>query len=198
MTKDKHGGNDHRNQDEEHKHEHRQTHNEDQAHQHPQSQHQGASADPGQGSDELTELRQKIAELTEALQHERADATNMRRRHDEQMAGLRTIVKAGVVRDLLPVIDNFERALKHVPKELEGNEYIKGVQGVVKQFEKTLDGLGVERIKTVDEPFDPAFHEAVQMEEGEGDREVVSEELQSGYILGNEVIRHAMVKVKLQ
>jgi molecular chaperone GrpE len=146
----------------------------------------------------VKELEQQIAELTEALQRERADAMNLRRRHDEQMASLKSLVKASVVGDLLPVIDNFERALKHVPQELEGNDFTKGVQGVVKQFEKTLAGLGVEKIKTVGEPFDPNLHEAVSMEEGDGTQEVVTSELQAGYKLGPEVIRHAMVKVKMQ
>jgi molecular chaperone GrpE len=144
------------------------------------------------------ELEQQIAELTEALQRERADVINIRRRHDEQMASLKNIVKAGVVRDLLPAIDNLERALKHVPKDIEKHDYVKGVSGVVKQFEKTLSDLGVAKIKTVDEPFDPKFHEAVSMEDDGGHTEIVSEELQPGYTLGDEVIRHAMVKVKLQ
>lgn len=144
---------------------------------------------------EAQEQQSRIEELTNALQRERADATNLRRRHDEEMTGLRDRVKAHVVRDLLPVIDNFERALKHVPDELKDNDYVKGVQGVVKQFEKTLADIGVERIKTVGEPFDPHLHEAVSMEEGNGNEEVVSEELQSGYRLGDEVIRHAMVRV---
>jgi len=141
---------------------------------------------------------QQIAELTEALQRERADATNLRRRYEEQIAGLQGVVKAGVIRDLLPVIDNFERALKHVPADLEDNDYIKGVQGVVKQFEKTLEQIGVTRIKTVGEPFDPRLHGAVSMEDGEGTQEVVSEELQAGYQLADEVIRHAMVRVTMQ
>lgn len=153
--------------------------------------------DDSQATD-VVALQQQIAELTDALQRERADVTNVRRRHEEQIAGLKNIVKAGVVRDLLPVIDNFERALKHVPAELEDNDYVKGVQGVVKQFEKTLADLGVERIKTVGEPFDPKFHEAISMEDGDGATEVVSEELQAGYALGDEIIRHAMVRVKVQ
>ena len=144
----------------------------------------------------IEEFQTKLVELTEALQRERADAENLRRRHGEEMAALRTRLKAGVVEELLPAIDNFERALKHVPAELEGNDYIKGVQGVVKQFEKTLSDMGVERIKTVGEPFDPALHEAVSMEEGEGGQEIVSDELQAGYRIGNDVIRHAMVRVK--
>jgi len=147
---------------------------------------------------DVAALEQQIAELTDALQRERADATNIRRRHDEQITGLRSAVKAHVVRDLLPIVDNFERALKHVPAELEGNDFVKGVQGVVKQFEKTLADLGVERIATVGAPFDPRYHEAVSMEEGDGAEEVVSEELQAGYKVGDEVIRHAMVRVKTQ
>lgn len=146
----------------------------------------------------VKELQEKVDTLTEALQRERADSSNIRRRHDEQIAGLRNVVKAGVVKDLLPVVDNFERALKHVPAELEANDYVKGVQGVVKQFEKTLEQLGVQRIATVGELFDPTLHEAISMEEGDGTTEVVSEELQSGYILGEEVIRHAMVRVTTQ
>ena len=138
---------------------------------------------------------EKIAELTDALQRERADAVNIRRQHQEQITSLRTIVKVDVVKDLLPIIDNFERALKHVPADLTDNDYVKGVNGVVKQFEKTLSDMGVERIKTAGEPFNPELHEAVSAEEGDGE-EVVCEELQAGYMLDDEVIRHAMVRVK--
>lgn len=144
----------------------------------------------------IKQLESQLEELTLALQRERADAVNLRRRHEEEIASLRTRLKANVIGELLPVIDNFERALKHVPKELEGNDYVKGVQGVVKQFDATLADMGVERIKTVGERFDPTLHEAVSMAEGEGRQEVVSEELQAGYRLGDNVIRHAMVRVK--
>jgi molecular chaperone GrpE len=157
----------------------------------------------------IARLERQIAELTEALQRERADATNLRRRHDEQIAQLKNVVKANVVRDLLPVIDNFERSLKHTPKEegqaskAKGQEnsklldWIDGVTKILKQFEKALAGLGVEKIKTVGELFDPRYHEAVSMEDGDGTHEIVAEELQSGYKLGDDVIRHAMVKVKM-
>ena len=144
---------------------------------------------------ELNEYEQQIQQLTDALQRERADVINVRRQHDEQMTNLRSIIKSNVIRELLPVIDNFERALRHVPDELKDNGYIEGVQGVVKQFEDTLQSMGVARIETVDAPFDPTYHEAVSMEEGDGDTEVVSEELQAGYKIGTDVIRHAMVRV---
>lgn len=145
--------------------------------------------------EEVEVLEQQVADLTEALQRERADVINVRRRHEEQLTTLKTLVKSQVIEELLPVIDNFERALKHVPSELADNDYIKGVQGVVKQFEKTLTDIGVERIKTVGEVFNPQLHEAVGIDDGEGETEVVSEELQAGYKLGDQILRHAMVKV---
>jgi molecular chaperone GrpE len=146
----------------------------------------------------LAELQQKIGELTEALQRERADAENLRRRTQEEKSRLGEFYKAMVIQELLPALDNLERAFKHSPKELKNNDYVKGVQGVLKQFEQSFAQLGVKRIKTVGEVFDPRLHEAVHLEEGDGTVEVVCEELQPGYLMGDEVIRHAMVKVKME
>lgn len=142
------------------------------------------------------ELAREVADLTEALQRERADVINIRRRHEEQISNLKTTVKAQIVRELLPAIDNLERALKHAPKDIKDHDYVKGVSGVVKQFEKALSDLGVVKIETVGHAFDAHLHEAVSMEDGGGNKEIVCEELQSGYRLGDEVIRHAMVKVR--
>jgi molecular chaperone GrpE len=150
------------------------------------------------GNKKSEELEQKIEELTNALQRERADSINLRRRVEEDRSKLADVYKSSVVRDLLPAIDNLERALKHAPKDLKDHDYVKGVQGVVKQFNKALEELGVKKIKAVGEEFNPKYHEAVGVEDGDGDIEVVCEELQSGYQLGNEIIRHAFVKVKME
>jgi len=163
--------------------------------------------DRGQKPDKFQELQQQVAELTEVLQRERADSLNLRRRVEEERAGMSDYYKAAIIRELLPAIDNLERALIHVPKDLKNHNYVKGVQGVAKQFEQCFKQLGVERIKTVGEHFDPHLHEAVHMDlsseasakEGDGgEHEVITEELQAGYKLGDEVIRHALVKVKKQ
>jgi molecular chaperone GrpE len=146
----------------------------------------------------IEELEKQVQDITEALQRERADSTNLRRRTEEEKSKLSDFYKANVIRAILPALDNLERALKHTPKDLKDHDYVKGVQGVVKQFEKTLSELGVEKIKAENEKFDPKYHEAVGMEEGDGDVEVVAEELQAGYTLGDEVIRHAFVKVKME
>lgn len=146
-------------------------------------------------------LQKQIEDLTFALQRERADSQNLRRRHEEQIGSLKNMVKAAVVSDLLPAIDNLELALKHTPKDLDGHDYVKGVQGVAKQFDKALTDLGVERIKSIGEVFDPKLHEAVMFEDdGEtlGTDEIVYEELQPGYKIGDEIIRHARVKVRME
>ena len=144
----------------------------------------------------LAQLEQQIGELTEALQRERADAANIRRRAEEDRLQLANFYKAMVVRELLPALDDLERALAHTPKDIVGHDYVKGVQSVCKRFEKALGDIGVKRIKTVGQPFNPRFHEAISMEDAGGKKEIVSEELQAGYILGDEIIRHAMVRVK--
>ncbi len=140
-----------------------------------------------------------IQSLTEALQRERADSVNMRRQNELALANARNMGVLKVIRELLPAIDSLERSLLHVPKELEGNDYVKGVEAVIKQFQHIFSSLGIERIKTVGMPFDPRYHEAIHLDDStEGSKEVVSEELQAGYMVGDEVVRHAMVNVKLE
>jgi len=144
------------------------------------------------------QLAKENAELNNAMLRERADAMNVRKRAEDEKLKLGSYYKALVVKELLPTIDNFERALKSVPKELESNDYIKGIESIVKQFAATLNKLGVERIKTVGEVFNPELHEAVTMDEGDGKEEIVTEELQSGYTMSGEVLRHSMVRVSLK
>lgn len=143
-------------------------------------------------------LNEQINLLTEALQRERADVTNIRRRHEEEKNKLSSYYKAMIVTSFLPVIDNFDRSLKHIPEDLADNNYIKGITGIIKQFEDILSSLGVKKIETVGHDFNPAYHEAVSVEGDEGDQEIVVEELQSGYKIDDEIIRPAMVKVKRQ
>lgn len=141
-------------------------------------------------------LQKQLAEANDAMLRERADAMNIRKRADEEKIKLGSFYKGLVVKEILPVIDNFERSLKSIPEDLQDNEYIKGIKGIIEQFEETLRKLGVEKIRTVGNPFDPELHQAVTVEEGGEGEEIVSGELQSGYRMDKEIIRHAMVKVK--
>lgn len=143
------------------------------------------------------EAAQQIGELTTHLQRLQAEFDNYRRRVADQQAAVLNLAKEDVVRQVLPLIDNVDRALAHVPAELEDNAWAKGVAGVAKQAADTFAGMGVVKVETIGQPFDHNTMEAIAAE-GEGDKEVVSEELQAGYKLGDKVIRPAMVKVTRQ
>lgn len=143
---------------------------------------------------------QEIADLTADLQRTRADFENFRKRMEAEKSQARHDGAAKATTELLPVIDTIERAIVHIPQDIAEHQWVKGVAGIVKQLDKTLSGLGVQRIDaTAGVPFDPELHQAVQMDEdAEGDDEVIAEELQPGYILHGKPVRYAMVKVTRQ
>lgn len=142
------------------------------------------------------EYEQKLGELTLDLQRTRADFENYRKRAETEKAMARANGRIGAISQLLPVIDTIERAIVHVPEELKDNAWASGIVSLSKKLEKSLTDLGVKRIDAKPgTPFNPEFHEAVQFDESDGEHEVVAEELQAGYMLGDDVLRHSMVKV---
>ena len=143
------------------------------------------------------ELEQQVAELTADLQRTRADFENYRKRSEADKAATYQHGQAAAILKLLPVIDNIERAISHTPDELKDNKWAQGITSLVKNLEKSLEGLNVKRIAAnKGDEFNPDLHEAIQFDEDtEGDKEVIADELQAGYLLNGQPIRHAMVKV---
>lgn len=138
----------------------------------------------------------KIAELTNDLQRMRADFENYRKRVEQEKNSARYAGRMSVISQILPVVDNIDRALANMPKELSGNAWSEGVALLPKNLEKALTNMGVKKINS--RPgvmFDPNKHEAVQMDDADGETEVIAEELQAGYMLDDSVLRPAMVKV---
>lgn len=150
--------------------------------------------------DESNELEQQLGELTIDLQRTRADFENYRKRVEQEKTAARTAGQASAIVKLLPVIDNIERAIAHQPAELADNKWAQSVAGLMKNLDKSLESLNLQRIvATPGTAFNPELHEAIQFdEEAEGDQEVIAEELQAGYLLSGQPIRHAMVKVTRQ
>lgn len=146
------------------------------------------------------ELEQQIEELTADLQRTRADFENYRKRVDAEKLAAREKGQSTTILKLLPVIDNIERAITHMPAELHENKWAQGIAGLVKHLEKALEALNLKRIiATPGTAFNPELHEAIQFDEdAEGEHEVIAEELQAGYMIGGHPIRHAMVKVTRQ
>ncbi len=146
------------------------------------------------------EFEQQLGELTLDLQRTRADFENYRKRVDAEKAAAREAGQSSAILKLLPVIDNIERAVVYMPEELKDNKWAQSVAGLVKNLEKSLESLNLKRIESAPgTEFNPELHEAIQFDEdATGDKEVIAEELQSGYELNGRVIRHAMVKVTRQ
>lgn len=143
------------------------------------------------------ELEQQIAELTLDLQRTRADFENFRKRADIDKTNARHAGKVSAIMQLLPVVDNIERAISHLPDNLRQDTWAMGVANLAKNLDKSLENLGLARIDAKPGTiFNPESHAAVQFDdESDGEHEVISEELQPGYTLDGQVVRHSMVKV---
>jgi molecular chaperone GrpE len=146
------------------------------------------------------DLEQQIAELTADLQRTRADFENYRKRVDVERNMARESGQMSAILKLLPVIDNIERAIYCVPDELRDNTWAQGVINLTKNLDKSLESMNLKRIEaSPGTPFNPDLHDAIQFdEEADGEQEVIAEEMQAGYMLGDHPIRHAMVKVTRQ
>ena len=141
------------------------------------------------------ELQQKVDELTHDLQRLQAEFLNYKRREADAKAELLGMAKRDVILQLLPLLDNIDRALTHRPQELQGNAWADGVEQVGNQVQESLAKMGVEKINSLGQPFNHDLHDAIAYEDGDGEHQVVTEELQPGYKMGDTVLRHAMVKV---
>lgn len=151
-------------------------------------------------SKQQEELEQQVGELTQDLQRTRADFENYRKRVESEKTAAREAGQMSMVLKLLPVIDTIERAVGHMPAELQEDKWAQGVAGIAKNLQKTLEGLNLQRIDAAPgTEFNPELHEAIQFDEdAAGEKEVITEELQAGYLLNGQTLRPAMVKVTRQ
>ncbi len=142
-----------------------------------------------------TDYEQRIGELTEHLQRLQAEFENYKKRAEAERGEVMNMAKLSVLTELLPALDNFDRAATHLPAELEDNAWAKGMSYVGSQLEQILDGMGVRKFSALGEVFDHNRHEAMEYVEGAGPPDMVVEELTPGYQIGERVVRPATVKV---
>lgn len=137
-----------------------------------------------------------LQQVREALARARADFANFRRRTQQEQEEQGKFATALLVAEFLPILDNFERALDTIPRELRFFSWLQGVDLVHQMARNVLEKRGLEPIDTQDKPFDPNYHEVVLREgEDDGDEVVVLEELQKGYVMYDRVLRPSLVKV---
>ncbi|HVT02892.1 MAG TPA: nucleotide exchange factor GrpE [Thermoanaerobaculia bacterium] len=153
------------------------------------------SPDSEQDSAELQKVREENQKLRDQLLRARADFENFRRRAEREKADFFKFALTESMRDLLPVLDNFERAMRVTPGD-GVDEFVKGIDLIYKQFQDVLARFGLKAVEQAPVPFDPAIHEAVTREENTGfPSHTVVEVLQKGYFLNDRLIRPALVRV---
>lgn len=146
--------------------------------------------------DELEQAKAQAAEYLEGWQRTQAEFSNYKKRQEAERAQMMALASAGVLLRLLPVVDDFERALSTMPANLDQLTWCKGIQLIKYKLDDILKSEGVTPIETDGQAFDPRYHEAVTHEEVAGYQEdQIIGEVQKGYTLGERVLRPAMVRV---
>jgi molecular chaperone GrpE len=144
---------------------------------------------------ELQAARDEVQATFARYQRLAADFENYKRRTRQELADRTQFANEELVAKLLPILDNFRRALDHAPQGVDRN-WFEGIKLVARQFEDVLQAQGLSQIPAVGEKFDPSQHEAIAREETDEHEEgTVVEELQPGYRLHNRVLRPTLVKV---
>lgn len=146
--------------------------------------------------EEINLLVAKNKELEDALLRSKAEFINYRKRLEDEQAKFMKYANEDLVKELLIIIDNFERAIKLENENEELNNFLEGFKMIYCNTISILEKFGVKAIDGNNKPFDPNYHQAVITEHADGvESGMVLEVLQKGYLLKDKVIRHAMVKV---
>jgi molecular chaperone GrpE len=142
---------------------------------------------------QLEEEKKKAETYLANWQRAAADFQNYKRRTEQEREELGRLANAALVINILPILDDLERALTSVDARLAGLTWIDGIRLIYRKFQAVLEASGVREIKAEGEDFDPRFHEAVMY--GEGEEGKVISEVQRGYMLGDRVIRPSAVVI---
>jgi molecular chaperone GrpE len=147
--------------------------------------------------DVLVAKAQEVERLQDRLARLQAEFENYKRRTAREKAEFLKFATEGLVLELLPVLDNLERAIASARVETTNREaVVEGIEMIARLFRVALEKAGVKPMESVGKPFDPSLHQAVaQVESSDAGDNVVVEEIQKGYLLEGRVLRAAMVKV---
>jgi molecular chaperone GrpE len=147
---------------------------------------------------EMAELMEQAAQAQDYLlgwQRERAEFANYKRRIEQQQKDSYANASGDVLKKLIPVIDDFDRALGSIPDDIKTNPWVSGTSMIQRKMTKILDDFGVTVIDPAGQLFDPNLHEAVTTQESDQESGTVLEVLQKGYQMGDRLLRPALVKV---
>jgi molecular chaperone GrpE len=142
---------------------------------------------------ELAELKARVEANLAGWQRAQADFVNYKRRTEQEREETVKLANASLVLSLLPILDDFERAITSCPQELSGLAWVEGIRLIERKLRASLEAQGLSPIPALGEPFDPRWHEAVR--QAEGKEGIVLEEVQKGYKFRDRVLRPTQVVV---
>ena len=144
-----------------------------------------------------SEENPELLQLKDKYLRTLAEYENFRKRSEKEKAQMFELGAKSIIEALLPVVDNFERALSHVQEEEKDSPFVKGIEGIYKQIQKMFADCNIQEIEALGKKFDPALHNAVMTEEeGDAEEDTITQDFQKGYTYRGNVVRHSMVKVK--
>ena len=144
-----------------------------------------------------SEENPELLQLKDKYLRTLAEYENFRKRSEKEKAQMFELGAKSIIEALLPVVDNFERALSHLQEEEKDSPFVKGIEGIYKQIQKMFADCNIQEIEALGKKFDPALHNAVMTEEeGDAEEDTITQDLQKGYTYRGNVVRHSMVKVK--
>ncbi|MCH4178579.1 MAG: nucleotide exchange factor GrpE [Megasphaera sp.] len=157
-----------------------------------------ADTETAASTDAKQQVEAAVADMKQRYMRLQADFTNFKKRTSTEKLQIAEVVKMDLLKNILPIMDNFERALQ-VPQDKQTDDvksFVDGYAMIYKQFTTVLEKEGVTKIDAVGKPFDPMYHEAVmRVANDEYENDTIVEVLQEGYLLGDKTLRPAMVKV---
>lgn len=148
--------------------------------------------------DNLAKAEKERADFLAGWQRERADFLNFKKEQLELFNEFKRFSKEDVILKVLPILDNIELALAHLPPNFKEDKWIEGILKIREQFEIILSGEGVEEIKSKGEMFNPEIHEAMETVASEEKEGMIMEVIQKGYLMNKKLIRPARVKVSMK
>lgn len=147
-------------------------------------------------AEELATARATAGKNWDLYLRSQAELDNFRKRAQRDREDLQRFANEAILREILPVLDNLERAVEHATGDPGGEGLLQGVQLTLSQLQKVLEKFGVAPIQSLGEPFDPARHEAIgQVESRQHPPNTVAQQLQKGYLLNDRLLRPAMVMI---
>ncbi|MCK5016971.1 MAG: nucleotide exchange factor GrpE [Candidatus Peribacteraceae bacterium] len=138
----------------------------------------------------LQEENDKLKELAARAQ---ADLQNAKSRMEKEASASRIFAEENLLKGLLPTIDNFQRAFTHLPEDISSHDWVKGLQAVENAFLLELSSVGLKKMESLGQVVNPHIHDVLQ--EGEGEKGIITEVFEEGYLLHEKVLRPAKVMV---